>query len=129
MAQSLKVPTTTLIANAEMARERIIAAHAKAKRDAGKMTLTEAKKQLAWQLRSLARDIDRGALNPKPSETWSGTKKAYVPHLSAGTQVEMPEKIPTKPDTEKVDRHLRLLRSTAQETVSVRTDDDFAEYL
>lgn len=129
MSQSLRVPVVLLIANAEAKRERIVAEHRKLKDAYKAKPIGEYRQELADALAQLAIDIENGHLRPQPSDSFDDKTRQYTPAISARARVRLPAKPPKTADTAKVDRHLRLLRSTAQDTVSVRTDDDFAAYL
>lgn len=148
MAQSLKVPTALLITNAEAKRKSIIAAHKKAKREYAvknrayvrrlatfNRRLAEAK---ARDRKRLALAIQRANVKGAAEESGSWQGGQYRRQLSLRVTVPCCRKpiAPTKPErpssvanTERVDRHLRLLRVAAQESISVRTTDDFAAYL
>lgn len=126
-SQSLRVPVAALIEKAEAERARIVAEHAKLK--AGRPeTPTRSRERLAQALYELARDLRAGKRKPTKSQEYLRAEGGYVDVLRATVYVTLPRKV-GKPDTEKVDRDLRLLRATSQATVSMRLDSDFARYV
>lgn len=129
-SQSFRVPVAALIEAAEKERERIIDTYsvALAEYRASQRTPRAERLLLAAALHERAEEVRTGKGALHASSEYDYDAGEYVLFVSAEAKVQRFAK-PDAADTRSVDRDLRLLRATSQETVSVRADSDFARYV
>lgn len=129
LALSLKVPVSTLIANAEAQRSIILTDHAKATATYDDALVT-ATRRLVKELRKKADAIDAGRAGELESDSnYMGRGRGYVNSVQVSVSSPCPPRPDEQPDTSRIDRDLRLLRATSQDAIAVRVDSDLARYL
>lgn len=120
----IKVPVETLIAAAEKERERIVSAWEKQQHGVDEATTKWVSKARDALVKTID-NIDNGKL-PDISSGYGRRPSSY---LTVNVPVLAPASKSDAPNTGQVDRDLALLRASAEPTISVGTDDNFARYL
>jgi hypothetical protein len=117
--QTLKVPIATLLANAQAARERMVAEHAKA-------VESYPERRATWEaavISALESALAQAQAGKFPKRDWHG-KLEVTPRNKVPAEPERPTL-----DTKAIDRDISLLKQTSQETTTVSTDSNWAVYI
>jgi hypothetical protein len=126
MDLSLKVPVAHLIERAEAHRKSVVDAHAKLVKE-HKASSLDVKEALSLKLSDAARDVASGKVKPREDSRYRDGKYRHC--VETSVWIEVPPKPDKKADTSAVDRDLRLLRATSQETITVRVGSSLEKYL
>lgn len=122
MRASLKIPTATLIANAERQRT-------KAQRDYERALNKYEKAIPVWEekVRDAFFNSDPSTVTVE-SEYCNGSYRRVIKVLAPHLKGDIPSK-PRKPDTDSIEADIRFLKATSQEAVNVSLGSNFSRYI